>query len=350
MAIYLINFISIIFYATFYSYVKDKAFWKKILITLLTIQLIVLLSLRSLNIGIDIPNYLNFFQNVVPNIPSVQFYEHRFEIGFKILTKVISLITLNGHIYLTIIAIIVMIPVGVIIYKYSKMPFLSFALYISFNFYAFSFSGLRQSIAYGIVLLSYKSIIERKFIRFLLIVLLASTFHKTAIVFLLAYPLSKVKLNKLTILLTAVLILVIYKFKRNIFGFVVDNIYTDYEIVETGAINWFLFSVAIIMFLLLFYKKIINQSSEINALYIIVILGVIIMMFSSIGTNVMRLANYFYIFIILLIPEVLSVSRNKLFAFYSLYFLIILISTLYLWFLLYTDTYQIVPYRFFWAD
>jgi len=35
VAIYLINFISIIFYATFYSYVKDKAFWKKILITLL---------------------------------------------------------------------------------------------------------------------------------------------------------------------------------------------------------------------------------------------------------------------------------------------------------------------------
>ena len=40
--------------------------------------------------------------------------------------------------------------------------------------------------------------------------------------------------------------------------------------------------------------------------------GVSLMMFATVGTNVMRMANYYYMFVIIFIPEVFSVLKGKI--------------------------------------
>ena len=100
--------------------------------------------------------------------------DHRFELGYKALNNIIGILTNNEQIFLTIVAILSIAPVGRFIYKYSKMPFLSFTIYIAFNYYAFTFSGLRQAISYAIIFISYDYIKDRKLMKFLICVVCAS--------------------------------------------------------------------------------------------------------------------------------------------------------------------------------
>ena len=99
--------------------------------------------------------------------------EIRHELGYKVLNKVVSFFSTNNQLFLTIVAILSIAPVGRFIYKNSRMPFLSFIIYIAFNYYSFVFSGLRQAIAYGIIFISYDYIKNRKLAKFLICVSLA---------------------------------------------------------------------------------------------------------------------------------------------------------------------------------
>ena len=70
------------------------------------------------------------------------------------------------------------------------------------------------------------------------------------------------------------------------------------------------------------------------------------MLFSQIASDTMRIANYFYIFIIILIPEVLNCLKNKTTKNTLVIFSIILLAGIYLY-LLNIDSYNIVPYKVF---
>lgn len=348
MYIYVVNLISIFFYSWFYNFTKRKYNLKKYLVSLMSAQLVLILALRDNTVGVDVDSYFGFFTKMVPNFSIQDFFNHRFEFGYKFLNKILSYITSNEQVFLAIIAIISIIPVGRFIYKYSKMPFLSYGLYIAFNFYSFTFSGLRQAIAFGIILISYDYIVKKKMTSFVISVLLATLFHRTAFIFYFAYILTKVQINKKILSVIIAINFVIYITRIYIFEIVIIYLFDSYDIVETGAGNWIILSTFIISISLLFYKKVTENDSSKNILYMLVIVGVSLMLFSTIGSNVMRMANYYYIFMIILIPEVLSSIKNKMFFLFAGYILIIGIFSLHIWFLSYSDTYQMIPYRFFW--
>ena len=70
------------------------------------------------------------------------------------------------------------------------------------------------------------------------------------------------------------------------------------------------------------------------------------MLFSSIASDTMRIANYFYIFIIILIPEVLNCLKNNNTRNILTIFSVILLTGIYIY-LLTIDLYKIVPYKVF---
>jgi len=321
---------------------KIKCFF----VSFATIQLVVILSLRHISTGVDVAGYVYNFKYLFPSYSFNQLMAHRWEIGFKLLNKIIYFFTSNEHIFLSLIAIFSIVPVGIFIYKYSKMPFLSFALYISFNYYSFTFSGLRQSIAYGIILISYNFIINKKPFKFVISVLFAALFHKSALIFLPAYFLADLKINKLSISVILLCDVIIFIFRKQIFQFIVDMFYNNHEVVESSSFRWMLLCIFILSYGLFFYKQVIALSKNNNALYVFLIMGVSLMIFSSVGTNVMRVADYYYMFVILFIPEVISVIKDTRLILIGGYILIILIFILYVWFLQ-SDGYNIVPYRLF---
>lgn len=352
MTIYILNLLVIGLTSFFYNIIKsnskDKLKLKKFFIFIISIQLILILSLRHSSIGVDTKGYISYFKYIFPHYDLIQLMDHRHELGYKLLNRIIGIFTNNEQIFLTIIAFLSIAPVGRFIYKNSKMPFLSFCLYISMNYYSFTFSGLRQAIAYAIILSSYEYIKGKNLIKFIICVLFATLFHKSALVFLPAYFLANLKINKVTISGILIFDFMVYVFRKQIFLVLANTFYDAYELVETSSFTWMLLCTLIIIFGLFFYKNVVSVSKENNALYIYLIIGVSIMIFASTGTNIMRIADYYYMYVILFIPEVMNVIRDKRLVLTGGYILIICIFTLYIWFLL-NDGFQIVPYKFFWS-
>jgi len=350
MAIYLINLVMIIFYYLIYAILKQNRINSKKLrkwsVAIITLQLILILALRDSTVGIDVSNYLLHFRFIAEN-PFSAMVEIRHELGYKVLNKVVSFFSTNNQVFLTIVAILSIAPVGRFIYKNSRMPFLSFIIYIAFNYYSFVFSGLRQAIAYGIIFISYDYIKNRKLAKFLICVSLASLFHKSALIFLPAYFLYRIKLNKKVISFLVLFDLIIFIYRREIFAFFINNFYQSYSIVESDSYSWMIFCTIIVLLSSFFYKKMIKISPDNNGLFIFLLVGISLMLFASVGTNVMRVADYYYMFVIIFIPEVMTAIKDEKLALLVGYLLIIGLVILYLWFLS-SSPYQIVPYKFFW--
>ena len=85
--------------------------------------------------------------------------------------------------------------IGVWIYKHSKNIALSFLCFIAFGILSFDFTILRQALAVSITAWSFDFLINRKPVKFFLIVLLAACFHKTALIMLFIYPLLDKKMK-----------------------------------------------------------------------------------------------------------------------------------------------------------
>ena len=90
MAIYIANLLLIWVYSLLYNYLLHKGYDKKkvrkALISLVSLQLILILSLRHYSVGVDIEGYLSFFRRATLGLTS----EHRFEIGYKLYNKLVS--------------------------------------------------------------------------------------------------------------------------------------------------------------------------------------------------------------------------------------------------------------------
>lgn len=347
MAIYIGNLALIWFYSIIYNLISHTSSNKKrlkyIFISIATLQLILLLSLRHSTIGIDVPGYVSFFKRSILSST----IDHRFELGYKALNNIIGILTNNEQIFLTIVAILSIAPVGRFIYKYSKMPFLSFTIYIAFNYYAFTFSGLRQAISFAIIFISYDYIKDRKLMKFLICVVCASLFHKSALIFLPAYFIYRIKINKIVIGSLIALDLVIFIFRKSIFTFFINNFYQSFSIVESSSYTWMAFCALIVLMGSFVYKSMINISDDNSGLYMFLLIGISLMIFASVGNNVMRIADYYYMFVIIFIPEALTAVKDKKLALVVGYLVIIGLIIIYLWFLK-GSPYGIVPYRFFW--
>lgn len=83
-----------------------------------------------------------------------------------------------------------------VITKYSSDFFLSLIIYIYTLFMIYDLNGIRQGLAIAIVLLSITSIINRKFGIFIVHIIIAAFFHKTALIFLPLYWLSRIQISK----------------------------------------------------------------------------------------------------------------------------------------------------------
>ena len=341
MTIYLLNYFLLILYMIFFFQIKNQKI-KSVLFIVAVIQLILLQGLRSPYLGNDMPFYWFYYNKQLPySITNLSF--SNFEILFKVLTKVISSITLDKHIYLVIISFLSTVPISIVIYKKSKNPILSLLLFLSFGFYNFNFSGLRQAIAFAIVFYSFLFIIDRKLIKFIISIVIASLFHSSALVFIPAYFLFDFKITKFKIILMIFIDVFIYIFKVPIFGFINSFFYEEYGMVLSDSYLWMIMCLSILMICLLFYKKISSDNKSI--LYNLVIIGTAIMLLSPIANNILRVANYYFMFIILLIPEVISyIKSNKNGLLVNLMTIIFSIS-LYIYLLL-VDSYSIVPYIF----
>lgn len=153
---------------------------KKVVTTLALLTFLlfwILTAFRSSQIGNDTKTYIYYFHIYSEGIDRLR----TFEIGYQYLNYFISRITMDPHHFLIIIATIMYGGVVWYIYKYSKNIAISVCLFYCYFFSLFT-SIFRQGIAMVIVLYGYQLLKEGKRIKALLLFLLATTFHTTAVV------------------------------------------------------------------------------------------------------------------------------------------------------------------------
>ncbi|MGN0048634.1 MAG: EpsG family protein [Bacteroides sp.] len=147
--------------------------------------------------GTDWVNYSNYFENCL------DIEDSDFEVGYATLCMLIRLLTSEYTVFLIVYSVALYFLIALAISSYAINPFLSL-----FYYYCTSLPLLgmnRQFIALGFCLLSIKYIASRKPLLFCLFVGLASFFHLSALMFLIAYFLNKPYTSKfyLIILLIA---------------------------------------------------------------------------------------------------------------------------------------------------
>lgn len=92
------------------------------------------------------------------------------------------------------------------IYKYSDYFSISILLYIFAGAWHGSFNGVRQYLACAVLFAGHRYIIKKEFMKYLMIVLLASTFHISALAMIVLYFVPIKQLNKKDIIFLIVLI------------------------------------------------------------------------------------------------------------------------------------------------
>lgn len=169
---------------------------KRTFVILTCVEILLLAGLRATDLGADTAVYvraLNYYsaldRSTILTAPLV--YPFDFEIGYFLLTKICAWLHIGETAFLFVIAGLIYIPTFRFIHRYSENPAISIYVYFAFSLFGYSLGIFRQMIATAIVLSAFGYILDRKFIRFAAMVLLAMTFHTTAVIALALYWLAR---------------------------------------------------------------------------------------------------------------------------------------------------------------
>lgn len=143
----------------------------------------------------DLESYVRFYELVGRTPWDRVFDVSRFEYGYVVMNKLLVSVVPWSQSIVLFEAAFVVFCMAHFIYRNSEHAFLGMLYYVTLGTMAFHLTGFRQSFAMSICLLSIECIKSRQFMKFVLIVVLAATFHKSAIAFIPAYFLLNRKPN-----------------------------------------------------------------------------------------------------------------------------------------------------------
>lgn len=167
--------------------IHRKSFWVPLL------SLSIFASIRNYTVGTDTINYVNGFRY---NLTTYNFsFNENVEYGYQLLTYVLLSITHNYFWLFFVASLIVVSSYLIVIRKLSVSYALSVFIFIALGTYTFYFNGLRQGMAMALAALAMPALINKRIIPFLLIIILASSFHTSASILIPVYLLLHSKIN-----------------------------------------------------------------------------------------------------------------------------------------------------------
>ena len=152
-------------------------------------------------------------------------WEKWYEPGLSTLAKLLYPISQDGAIFIFATAAITVSIFVFTIAKHTDDFFFTMALYVG-TCWVGCFNGVRQFLAASILFAGHKLILERKFIKFCIVVFIASSFHVTALIMLPMYFLitQVLDLKKITfILVSGVAMIYSYDFFFQVLGVMKDS-------------------------------------------------------------------------------------------------------------------------------
>lgn len=319
------------------------------IIWLIVVALSLIAGLRSLSVGIDSISYNRIFVLILTDNHHLIYSVEK---GFVLFCELLLKIWSNTNFVFFVLAVL---SHSLIIFTlWKKREYISFSLGVLsyyIMFFAFSLNGMRQFLAVALVIYGTNFLKDGKYIRFILVVLVAAIFHNTALVgfiyiffdflFIKSYP------RKRKILLISLggvgavlsLILIVYLFNQY-------NGYFDRQgtFGLMMLVKLFLMILSIVLIGIPVDKEERRTVTMITAYYSV---GVVLNSLSYVFLYMGRIGLYFYVFEPFFVGYVFKVkSRNVWITILKLIYVILI--AYFCFDLLVSNRQGELPYRFFW--
>ena len=316
-------------------------------------------GLRHSSIGNDTESYHRTF-TIASTYREGVFNKSRMEPGYSFLNYVFTGFSTDFNVFLFLISLVTNIAISLLILKKSKSPTLSFILFILLMFFFDEMNILRQFLAISIVFYGIDYVERRKFWKYLLVVILASTIHISAFVTFFFYFLYGGRLSGIKKIIIYVIAIMIFAFLGELLSTLINTfgVYDDYSPTiddngfKVGSIINFLISLIIYVYYRLVSKKH-DEAHTLNKDYCFFMnIALLDMLFSfcAIKINMFyRLVNYTSVFSVIALPNFTSLIENPKRRMLA-NTIIIAIAVCYFSTITYFRPNQnkVIPYKFFW--
>lgn len=306
--------------------------------------LLIALSALRFEVGTDYHNYRLLYSKA-NSLQSNQI--QRLEPGFRYINLFLREITENEKYLFAITSVIIVGLILIGIRNNSNHFFFSCNLFVCMFFYFQSMNIIRQYFAVAIVFFATKYLIKMNFLKYLLLILLASLFHTTALIMIPFYFILTISYSKRTLIvfvLSALLLRIMY---TPVFTIIVKlipkySVYLDYK---GSSANYYIIFAVITIFMCLKFPALFNKDNTKNVIYFnMAFFSILTNLFSTKNILFARVGIYFTIYLILLIPYVISLVKNKHERFFYKT-AIISLAYLYCVLMLINNNSGVVPYK-----
>lgn len=277
-----------------------------------------LFVLRYKYVGPDTIGYVRFFENEVRQYSFSQLLNQdlmRTEIGYRLYVKIISLFTTNYTIYHLINGIVIFGTLFHFAKKHTDNPFIFFFLFMTLGMYSFVETGLRQALAMMTCLWAVDFVKNRKPIRFVLLVIIAQFFHKSALIFLIAYPLSLIKKFDWMFIVYAIIAVALAIAFGAFQGLFNSLLGYEYQIEETG--NGGIFMILVFIFFVFSTFMVHDKPKEIKENNLIIHLSFLTVLFwilRLVSRTAERVGLYFNLGLYAYFSQMFKHGKDELFG------------------------------------
>lgn len=310
MYIYIIFFVISFILLHISEKMKEKG-KKGTIFEILAIGLLAFIAaIRDTSIGTDVTVYVKPVFELCKNLGfgGINDIWYNAEIGYKIFNCAVAVFTSKFSVYLFIQQLFILIFSYLGIKGIYKKNYSFVYLIYLFIFYNRSLNIVRQAMAMSLCIYSLKFLFENKDLKFLLIILLAFFFHKTAAVFAIAiiiYKLYKKNIKNVYYMSFAIIIIgliFIFLFPQCIkvmtsIGIVSSNYlyYLDNYVDTTGTVSSFEIALDVIfMVICIIFNKSYKEKDG-GFYFIFALIDFICLLISIKYTSIHRLGMYFRI-------------------------------------------------------
>ncbi len=375
MTIYILLLSVTAFFLLLEAGLDEKQKQRTILLYVMFLFIFLVYALRSLSVGRDFAGY-ELIYRLAAQRPLLDRDYVYFEGGYVLLQNVFAHAGAPFLVFLAFVDLVTLLPVLMVIHKYSVRPIFSTLIFICYIYFEFNMTAIRQGMATSVCILGLYAALESKrfgVLWYILFVLLAATIHRSALLCLIVLPcffLSNLSMFIGMLLFIASMSLA---FRRQILQFIG---YLFHHSIRSSSIyfGWNYVFLLIMGIVFLFFmpptkalaRKIgtISTKSSIYKLirtetdprqrrtYVTCLLTEIystgLMVYLILGNDtVLRAAQYLLFPIWILIPYTVSSFRRRVrivscLAFVVFFILFFVKNTLI------DNSFDIVPYRFFW--
>lgn len=208
MGIYIVNVALLTLVGLVVERFSDSKKLLKVYCIYAFVQMTLLAAVRY-NIGIDYTQYYHAFLNIGKAADWKEVFSFRYEPGYLVLNRLISLFTNNVPVYMGVYSGIMYALVMLYIYRYCEEKWLAVLSFVALDYYALTYCFMRQGMAMIIGLFAIEQMRRNKWYFAVPLVLLSSCFHASALVLLFYFAVSYINWRKRWVQLSALLLSII---------------------------------------------------------------------------------------------------------------------------------------------